>query len=335
MVEQVLAGHGDQIKERSIANEVFRRGADYDPGVDSIVRVKGAEVRKRLVQYYTANPPAEIRIELPSGGYVPRFAPAEETSAPPRRRWRLPLLVALACAVVVSAVLVSRLWTSGLDRLWAGMTASGAPVVIGLPSSDLYLVSGPVLAPVPPENVRRSNHYVGTGAAYGAAHVAALLARRGVGFVVKIGPDVSYEDLKHQPAVLFGGFTSPWTMEFIRKMRFQLVDSDQGIGVVDTREPGRRWLRTRPARSNALSEDYALVARIFDGDTSRPVLLLAGCAPPGTQAASEFVTSKEAFGQFTAIAPPDWPKRNFQLVLHAEVHGRVSGRPRLVAWYVW
>jgi hypothetical protein len=47
------------------------------------------------------------------------------------------------------------------------------------------------------------------------------------------------------------------------------------------------------------------------------------------------VSSPEAFAQFTSVAPADWPKRSFEVVLHAEVHGAVPGKPRVVAWHVW
>src|ERR1051326_9122179 len=54
--------------------EVFARPASYDPSEDATVRVKAGEVRKRLGLYYSdqgAHDP--VRIELPSGTYVPEF----------------------------------------------------------------------------------------------------------------------------------------------------------------------------------------------------------------------------------------------------------------------
>ena len=82
VVEETLEGRADQIKERSIAMAIFGRGAEYDPGADSIVRVKAVEVRKRLAQHYAAAPASRIRIELPQGRYVPRIEAVEEA---PRR----------------------------------------------------------------------------------------------------------------------------------------------------------------------------------------------------------------------------------------------------------
>lgn len=74
IVEHALAGDLDGLRERMIGAEMFGRPVDYDTGSDSVVRVKATEVRKRLTQYYLeAGGKSEVRIELPSGSYVPRF----------------------------------------------------------------------------------------------------------------------------------------------------------------------------------------------------------------------------------------------------------------------
>src|SRR6516225_1595855 len=77
VVENTLSGHAGTLKERTIGIEVFGRSTSYDPSDDATVRVKAGEVRKRLGLYYTGegahNP---LRIELPSGTYVPEFHPA-------------------------------------------------------------------------------------------------------------------------------------------------------------------------------------------------------------------------------------------------------------------
>src|SRR5579863_2695179 len=86
VVENTLQGHGDMLKERTIGIEVFGRPTSYDPSDDATVRVKAGEVRKRLGLYYSEHGAHDpLRIELPSGTYVPEFramAPAEAAPAP-------------------------------------------------------------------------------------------------------------------------------------------------------------------------------------------------------------------------------------------------------------
>jgi TolB-like protein/thioredoxin-like negative regulator of GroEL len=74
IVEHALAGRLDSLRERMIGAEMFGRRIDYDTANDAVVRVKATEVRRKLAQYYqeSTNPPL-VRIELPSGSYVPRF----------------------------------------------------------------------------------------------------------------------------------------------------------------------------------------------------------------------------------------------------------------------
>jgi TolB-like protein len=53
---------------------MFGRRIDYDTANDAVVRVKATEVRRKLAQYYQeSTKPPLVRIELPSGSYVPKF----------------------------------------------------------------------------------------------------------------------------------------------------------------------------------------------------------------------------------------------------------------------
>jgi hypothetical protein len=83
VVEETLEGNADQVKERSIGMEVFGRLPGYDANADPIVRVTAGEIRKRLAQYYYDPSHAdEIRIELPTGSYVPVFQRIVESAEP-------------------------------------------------------------------------------------------------------------------------------------------------------------------------------------------------------------------------------------------------------------
>jgi len=110
LVEQTLKGEGDQLKEYTVGTEVFGRGPDYDPRIDSTVRVHAGKLRDKLREYYlTDGRDASLRIELVKGGYVPAFrlltAPAPEKAAPARdrRSWKK-WSVAGALALVAAAI---------------------------------------------------------------------------------------------------------------------------------------------------------------------------------------------------------------------------------------
>lgn len=71
-VELALAGNAESIKEYMLGRDVFDRGKNYDPRVDSIVRVEARRLRKKLHEYYQQLGAADpISIEFPPGSYVP------------------------------------------------------------------------------------------------------------------------------------------------------------------------------------------------------------------------------------------------------------------------
>lgn len=80
VVDAALQSSEATIKEFDIAVAVYDRRTDYDPRTDPIVRVEAARLRARLREYYEVTPPEGIRIDIPKGGYVPRFIPVEAAS---------------------------------------------------------------------------------------------------------------------------------------------------------------------------------------------------------------------------------------------------------------
>jgi hypothetical protein len=88
VVHVTLDGRMDSLKERSIGIDLFGRDTSYEPSSDATVRVRANEVRKRLSSYYTSSSAAaqkcSIRIDLPTGTYVPRFLPfSPDADRPP------------------------------------------------------------------------------------------------------------------------------------------------------------------------------------------------------------------------------------------------------------
>ena len=88
VVEKTLDDQGALLKEYTIATEVFGRNSDYDPRIDSVVRVQAGRLRTKLQEYYTTEGKADqIVIDLPKGHYHPVFIPAHaedpHETAPP------------------------------------------------------------------------------------------------------------------------------------------------------------------------------------------------------------------------------------------------------------
>lgn len=116
---------GTPLKEYQIATEEFGRSEEFDPAVDSMVRVQAGRLRTKLTEYYASEGADDsIRIELPKGTYnlsfqhrkakearvsapEPVAASAKITRAKAPRSWLYAVLAlsALLCAALAGLFL--------------------------------------------------------------------------------------------------------------------------------------------------------------------------------------------------------------------------------------
>jgi hypothetical protein len=83
LAKHALDHPGSPIKEYQIATEVFGRSTDFDPQLDSMVRVQAGRLRVKLAEYYNSDGDADpIMVELPRGTYV--LSLHHRSAAPPR-----------------------------------------------------------------------------------------------------------------------------------------------------------------------------------------------------------------------------------------------------------
>jgi hypothetical protein len=87
IAKHALDHPGAPLKEYQIATEVFGRQDNFDPQVDSMVRVQAGRLRAKLAEYYSGDAAADdpVWVDLPKGTYVltfhlrtpgPRYPPA-------------------------------------------------------------------------------------------------------------------------------------------------------------------------------------------------------------------------------------------------------------------
>jgi hypothetical protein len=84
IVTHTLTSEHDLLKERMLGVTVFARKPDYDTASDSIVRVRAADVRKRLAQFYQSDGclAGMVRIDIPTGGYHATFRMIQHEVSP-------------------------------------------------------------------------------------------------------------------------------------------------------------------------------------------------------------------------------------------------------------
>ena len=125
VVDSALEEKQEQLKEYVLGVEVYQKTADFDPRLDSTVRVEASRLRAKLREYYEAEGRDDpVRIELPKGAYVPLFRRAEPSAlrrAPARVIWIAGFLISVVLGVTVLPRLkrASAVLTKPLTA-WAG-----------------------------------------------------------------------------------------------------------------------------------------------------------------------------------------------------------------------
>jgi hypothetical protein len=350
VVERTLEGHADALKERTIGIDVFGRSSSYDPSDDATVRVKAGEVRKRLGLYYASEGrPDEIRIDLPHGAYVPEFhrieAPVALEIKHPElavarggvRRWAiaLALLVVLAVAAAI-AWFETRPPSTVVDQFWAPVLHGSAPVLLSTAYVPVYGVD-PKMAPERPTKlddfVLLTDQFVGGGDLLAVTRISAMLDRMHRPFRVKIGNDVSFQDLRAAPAVLIGYSYTRWR-DISKELRFFIDAESRPRIVTDNGKPTEWSLPNLPA-DRRTSEDYAIVTRVFHPDTQAMLVEVAGITQYGTEAGADMISNPELLAEALHDAPKGWQNKNLQLVLHVKVISGTPASPKVVKTYFW
>ena len=361
VVENTLQGHGDMLKERTIGIEVFGRPTSYDPSDDATVRVKAGEVRKRLGLYYSdlgsRNP---VRIELPSGTYIPEFhlvdgppaaAPAlrpDETPAasplpaavPPAQSAVTPrraVLAAMVLAAVAALVwVVTRPVVTPLNQFWAPVLNGSSPLQLCAAYVPVYGVDiDPAITP--PSHVGDftllNDQFVGGGDLIATSRLVAMLTRLHRPFRVKVGNDVSFTDLRSGPAILVGFSYTKWK-QISNQMRFFVDGYRRPAGITDDGK-ATEWVLSGLPRDRHTTEDYAIVSRVFHPDTHAMLVEIAGITQYGTDAAADLITTPDLMAEALRGAPAGWQKKNLQLVLHVKVISGAPSSPTVVKQYFW
>jgi hypothetical protein len=340
LAKHALDHPGSSIKEYQIATEVFGRSTDFDPQLDSMVRVQAGRLRVKLAEYYNSDGEADsIMVELPRGTYVlslhhrsappPRAhsaQPAEngrEPSAPARsyRNWiiataLLTVLLTIAAIAILSLVSSRNPAQAGIAHdsdqvpaafrvFWNGfISGQQEPWVI---FSNAKFVGRPEVglryfdASKDNRDIFIFDHYTGVGevlAVHDLDHLFQTFHRQ---IRVKRGSLFSLDDAKNNNLIFVGSplenltlLELPGTQQFV----FHRVPSGPRKGdpeVINVHpQPGepREYLGT--PQGEPLTEDYGVIALVRGLDPGQSVLILAGSTTIGTQAAVEYVCSKNS-----------------------------------------
>lgn len=238
LAEQSLQNPGSAVKEYQIATEVLGRPADFDPHLDSAIRVQAGRLRVKLAEYYaTEGDQDPIVVELPKGTYTVAFhhraaLPKTKREEPPQDspgRKARHLLLNWSAAVVALSILLAAVVATLVVR-WENRTrtasssaSQSSPTVfrtfwrgfVSDPGEPLVVFSNAAFVGRPETGMRYRNpqedsgrlildHYTGVGevlAVHELDRVFRLLNRQ---LRVKRGSLFSLDDAKNNDLIFVG-----------------------------------------------------------------------------------------------------------------------------------
>lgn len=154
IASKAIEGQSDAIKEYTIGKELLGRTEDYDPRVDTVVRVQARRLREKLKEYYDhEGAHDDILVVIPKGHYVPQFSRRTPASPPKAEDPGAPeaTLEGLVPDRVVTAT--RRLGDTRPTPAVKGRTPSEA-LVFAAGLASLPLLAGLILAVNRPAGVR-------------------------------------------------------------------------------------------------------------------------------------------------------------------------------------
>jgi hypothetical protein len=181
------------------------------------------------------------------------------------------------------------------------------------------------------------DRYMAVGDVSCLVRLASVFERRGKPYRIRSEAATSFSDLRERPSILIGAFDNEWTLRELGEMRFTFYKDYQGLELVHDRDRPKNtdWKLVNSWPEWNISNDYAIVSRVFDVQTDRMAVVAAGITQFGTAGAGDFLTNPQYFSEATSRLPKDWKRKNLQIVLRVPVVQGITGHPQVLATYVW
>lgn len=337
LADHAIKHPGVALKEYQIATEVFGRPADFDPHLDSLVRVQAGRLRGKLAEYYAsegANDP--IIVELRKGAYTLAFHSATssgpilandrdaEPSVPmPARDSSLPWKIGLGTFLVLALLAIAWLLARNPNSTGTANASESAPpafqvfwkpFLAGPDESWVIFSNGSFVGraetglryydPSRDSNQAIDDHYTGVGEVLAVHNLDQVFRSLHSQIRVKRGSLFSLDDAKNNNLIFVGSpaenltlLDIPSTHEFV----FQRLTSGPRRGdlaVINIHPQADEERMFLPTPSGLpLVEDYAIIGLVPGMNPARSFLILAGATTIGTQAAAEYVCRPDSLEQ--------------------------------------
>ena len=249
LARQAVEHPGVPVKEYQIATEVFGRQADFDPQLDSMVRVQAGRLRSKLAEYYSSEGVNDSTIiEVPKGSYavaihdralathsngIPEPQAHDSNHAAVPRAWVF-AVIGLSLALVAAIALLARAYATSRNAKPAEVEAAAAPApfhtfwqgLITGQEEPWVIFSNAQFVGTPTSGMRYYDakkdgksqvldHYTGVGEVLAVHNLDVVFAALHRSLRVKRGSLFSLDDAKNNDLIFIGSPSENLTLQEI------------------------------------------------------------------------------------------------------------------------
>lgn len=135
--------------------------------------------------------------------------------------------------------------------------------------------------------------------------------------------------------MLLGGFSSSWSLWATKGLRYTLVRHKGKLSHIEDNQTKQKWYPVNLKPNGYATQDYAIVARLFDAVSGQILFVAAGITTFGTESAASVLFDPHEFARFLRGAPNDWPSKNFEAVVNLSIFGTTPSEAKFVAKHFW
>ncbi len=338
---------GSALKESQIAIEVFGRPPEFDPRLDSTVRVQTSRLRAKLAEYY-AGPGAEdpIVVEVPRGSYSALFRQRERME-PAALAAPTPVETVKAAPagfslswVFFGAILGVALGAGGFALLQPAANTVRPAVHEAMGTFWREFTAGPEPPLAVFSKAEPNGPYTGAGEALAIHEIDSVFARLNRGLLVKSWRLLEPNELERRDLILIGPPDESLAPRALRRadgFALRIMEPAHPrkgeLGIVNLKPLDGEQSVYLASPGLPRTEEYALIEYVPGQSQGQRILLLAGATAAGTQAAVEYVCHSENLEELLRRLDisPAHGMGAFAAVIHVEIDGAVPMAAKLVA----
>jgi hypothetical protein len=312
---------GIVLKEIDIAVDFFKRGKDFIPGDDTIVRVNIYKLRTLLDVYYKDEGKKDtVKIEIPKGSYSLNFTrhPANQTIVIKKHIKHRILYTICVISVLFNLYFILKCYSNKnqiLNPVWNDYLISGHPVYVTLGNPYFFRMNDSVIlrditinSASDLQNSKLNSECLGSSKYseidypyFSSSNVLPLtdiisyFAKAGVDTRLQALSEIKAEDVKLNNCIFIANVNSfGFISKFLDQTSIQLNTSPKQIVIGKN---NNRQVLTVPEKVKGFYQDYAFIVKI-PGPQQNTLTIMGDFHSSGIKGLTGFLCNQNLFSKF-------------------------------------